>query len=154
MHHLPQRIELVINNDSVVFGTVLSGVFVFVIGQIIQKFLLEPIKEYKKVIGKIDNELKYHANIIVSSGLDLELVIESSRTMRRLSGEFEALYKQIPFRKPLSYVKLIPDHNNAAEAASSIIRISNAGGQSGREGMNYDEVIKIRKLLNIEELRP
>lgn len=45
------------------FLTVISGVFVLAIGQIIQKLWLEPLLEQKKVLSEIANSLLLYANI-------------------------------------------------------------------------------------------
>jgi hypothetical protein len=36
-----------------IFATVISGVLVFVLGQILVKFVIEPVKELKQVLGEI-----------------------------------------------------------------------------------------------------
>jgi hypothetical protein len=45
----------------VVFYTVLSGVSVFVLGQIVIKFFIEPIHEQRKAIGKASDTLIFYA---------------------------------------------------------------------------------------------
>ena len=44
--------------------TILGGVIVFVIGQLLSKFLIEPIHELKKAIGEVRFNLAYYAPII------------------------------------------------------------------------------------------
>ena len=63
--------------SNIVFQTVFAGTFVFVFGQIIQMFILEKINRYKKIIGKIDNRLKFYFKIIKNPGMDES--IERSR---------------------------------------------------------------------------
>jgi len=44
--------------------TIFGGVIVFVIGQLLSKFLIEPIHELKKAIGEVRFNLAYYAPII------------------------------------------------------------------------------------------
>ena len=88
--------QLICSPENQIFQTVITGVSVFIIGQIIQKFILEPVKEYKKIQGKIDNRLKYYSNKM-SGSLPQEITREASNIIRELSCEIESSYKQIPF---------------------------------------------------------
>lgn len=133
--------------ESIVFKTVFSGVLVFIIGQIIQKFFIEVIQKYKATIGKIDNKLKFYANIITSPGiLRNDLILECSHDIRNLSCELEEVYKQIPIvllRERIKSKKLISD------SASRLIRLSNNLYQSNESEHNYNDVEKIRENLDI-----
>jgi len=50
--------------DSTVFLTVFAGVTTYVLGQLILKFLIEPVHELKRTIGEIAHSLVEHANVI------------------------------------------------------------------------------------------
>lgn len=135
-----------------IFGTVISGVVVFVLGQIIQNYILEPIKVYNGIIGKIDNRLKYYANAIANPGLSLagglpinNMYDESRVVLRELSCELESSYKQIPFRSLFVRHRVIKDSKSISDAARLLIRVSN---QTGVNDSNED-VEEIRKLLSI-----
>ena len=135
--------------QSVVFQTIISGVLVFVIAQIIQKFFIEVIQKYKATIGKIDNKLKFYANVIANPGiLPKDIILKCSHEIRNLSCELEMTYKQIPFtfvRKIINSPALISD------SAGRLIRLSNSLYQ-GDALKNYDDVKKIRENLSIPEL--
>jgi len=45
-------------------STIFGGVILFVIGQLLSKFLIEPIQELKKAIGEVRFNLAYYAPII------------------------------------------------------------------------------------------
>lgn len=42
--------------------TILGGIVVFVVGQIVAKFVIEPLYEQSKLIGEIANSIIYYAN--------------------------------------------------------------------------------------------
>ncbi|KKR13751.1 MAG: hypothetical protein UT42_C0039G0006 [Candidatus Falkowbacteria bacterium GW2011_GWA2_39_24] len=139
--------------QSIVFQTVISGVLVFVISQIISKFFLEPIQKYKAIIGKIDNKLKFYANIITSPGITSEMAqpqkdkyLECSKVLRDLSCELEENYKQIPF------VRIVKLREEISEVAHCLIGLSN-GIFNFEDRRNNDDLIKrVRENLNIPKL--
>jgi len=49
--------------ERVVWGG-LAGVAVYVIGQLISKFLIEPLHELRKVVGEVRFNLSFHAPTI------------------------------------------------------------------------------------------
>lgn len=137
--------------QSVVFQTVISGVLVFVLSEILQKFLLDPIKRYKEVVGKIDNRLKYYANT-VNNSVSPDAMREPSKILRELSCELEATYKQIPFKTLFAFFRIVPQHFAIRTAASDLIFLHNAGGKLDQLEHVYKKIQEIRKLLNIEEI--
>lgn len=136
-----------------VFFTVLSGTLVFVLGQILQKFILEPFQEYKKTIGKIDNRLKFYSNILTNAGFDKKTIVEITDAMRNLSCDLEANYKQIPLSKFFSKIGVLEKKDDIAEAARFLISISNSGGRSSTRAIRVDnDIRKVREKLKIEPL--
>ena len=43
--------------------TILGGIFVFVVGQVVVKFFLDPFQKYREVVGEIAHSLVYYANV-------------------------------------------------------------------------------------------
>lgn len=132
--------------QSTVFQTVMSGVFIFILSEVIQKFFLEPLQKYKKVIAKIDNHLKFYMNVIADgcNVLAKEKYLECSNTLRKLSCELETTYKQIPLKR-------LNTRKNVSDAASRLIGLSNNLGQLDSKP-NRQDVDEIRKELNILKL--
>jgi hypothetical protein len=139
-------------NDQV-FYTVISGTMVFVFGQMLQRFILEPIQSYKKTVGRIDNKLKFYSNILTNTGFDNDFLAKITDIIRNLSCEIESKYKQIPFNWLFSKLKVIETKKDLAKVAQDLIFLSNAGGRNGSKIEKCDERIKeIRRLLKIESL--
>lgn len=79
--------------QSIVFQTVMSGVLVFVLSEIIQNFFLKPLQKYKEVIGKTDNQLKFYANVITSPAIFCrEKYIENALVS---CGVYHASWRQV-----------------------------------------------------------
>lgn len=136
--------------ESVV-GGIISGVVLHIIGEIFQRFFLSPVQEYKKVVGKVDNRLKYYANIFSNSLNHAAIAIEARKIIRELSCELEAAYKQIPFRDQVPPT-IIPRKNGITKAARGLIYLSNVAGDSGNADAIEKQMKIIREQLRIPEL--
>ena len=137
---------------NIIFSTVFCGVAVYIIGEILLKFVLEPLQEYKKVIGKIDNKLKYYANVITNSGLPKDMVDEAVKVLRDISCELEATYKQISFKHFFNKIYVIPKEKQVSDASKSLIYLANSSGMIGKEVENSEEIEKVREKLNIPKI--
>jgi len=135
--------------QSIVFQTVIAGTLVFILSEFMQKFFLLPLQKYKEVIAKIDNRLKFYANIISNPGpttvTPRETILECLHMLRNLSCELEAAYKQIPFKTKNRNQKV-------SDAARRLIGLSNSLGATGSGIENHEDIKIIREKLNIESL--
>jgi hypothetical protein len=138
-----------------VFQTIIAGVFIFVISQYILRFIIEPMRAYKRIVAKIDNKLKFYSNVIVNppfSGPLAEDYLIAKKELREISCELEAVYKMLPFQK------LRRNKSDVSEAAKDLIWLSNATGHRDETGtinvslMADDKIKNIRKKLKIQEL--
>jgi hypothetical protein len=138
---------------EIFFQNIIPGIIVLILGQCLLMFVIQPLKDFKKSIGKIDNKLKYYANVIVSgNNLPDEMKLEAAKSIRDLSCELEASYKIIPFKQFLEYRAIIQTKKEIADSARSLIFLSNNTAREGQWNKNADEIAKIRKNLNIPEL--
>src|ERR1700740_3158470 len=79
------------------FFTVLSGVLVYVVGQIILKFFIEPVHDLKKTIGAISHSLIERGNVLYNPGVNsTEVNNETSREFRKLASQLESHLFLIP----------------------------------------------------------
>lgn len=133
-----------------VFQTVVSGVLVFVGGDVVQNFLLKPWQNYKGVIGKIDYSLKFYANVITNPGrLHENVLMECSQNLRTLSCDLEIAYKQLSLVFKLHKQQ---KKGNIAGVARDLIRLSNAMGPGANPLLNGETMDRIRDNLGIPEL--
>jgi hypothetical protein len=71
------------------------GVLVFVLGQIVLKFFIEPLQEYKEVRGEVSYALLFYANVY--GELDPPEVMEEARKhLRGLAGKLRVCLHKIP----------------------------------------------------------
>jgi hypothetical protein len=136
--------------SNIVFQTVLSGTLVFVVGQMIQLFILEKVYKYRETLGRIDNRLKFYFKIIKNPGNDahiLERLHTSSQELLQLSCDLESCRKQLIFRS-----KQVD--KNVAQASKLLfdLHVGVFGKSESMSAQNLKNLEEIRKLLNIPEL--
>ena len=136
-----------------VFWMVLSGVLVFVIGQLLVKFAIEPMHEYRKLCGEIADALVFYANVTARyTGIQKELLEEAQCTYRRLAGQLYARAHVIRLYPVWAFVRLVPRRKDLAQASSSLIGLSNNVFDQSVDGFKAKDKYRddIKKLLDLE----
>ena len=129
--------------------TIFGGVFVFTIGQLISKFLIEPIHEQSKCIGEIADALIFYANLYASPGTDMpEKRHEASKSLRQYGSLIISKTHMIKFYSLLEKLGLVRKQKDILEASQELIRLSNSI-YSGKYVFNITSRQKIMKALNI-----
>jgi len=141
-----------------IFLTVISGTLIFVIGQILLKFFIEPIYLRKLIVGEIADCLifygKFYCNDLKNdSPLDKNQRNDGSLKLKSLSTQLIAKTNAIPFCLELF------DLSGTKDAARELIAISNRMLVSNDADiahgvnlikMNYEGADKIFNLLRIK----
>jgi hypothetical protein len=140
-----------------IFLTIFSGVFVFVIGQLLVKLLIEPIHGYKVVVGEISIALINLAKDYANPGVGTpESMDKAQDTLRLLASKLSASVTLIPayefWRKPF----FLPNREEIHDAKSQLIGLSNSIHQRDKEfrkvstgEQNMRRAEKICKILGI-----
>lgn len=140
--------------------TIFGGVLVYVIGQLLSKFLIDPSHELKKVIGEVRFNLAFYAPTIHTP---------IARTPERSDKAYEALLKSscellakvnaIPFYGLVSCISFgfLPSKKRIRDAATQLRGLSTYMHETGDKANSHVEVIgnrvaKIEKCLNLESL--
>ena len=152
---------------------IISGVAVFILGEIFVRFFLGPIHKFKETKGEIASVLLFHANnygheyknitdIIGSEGGDEKAFnerIESAKMWnndlskasdetRAVAAKLVSVAEGIPFYKILSLIRVVPTKNNVIKAKKNLIALSNSfsANQSVVSAERSDETCKILKI--------
>jgi hypothetical protein len=136
--------------------TAMFGVVVLVVGQVILKFLIEPIQEQRKTIGEIAYNLTFLANVggkLSQTKIEGERIsssadpLEATVTLRRLASQLRASLKTIPCYDKLAGIHCVPKRDAAMQASRELIGWSNEiwGGDEANQRRK-----KIAELLMIE----
>jgi hypothetical protein len=115
--------------------TVFAGFVVFVLGQIVQRFVLEPIQEQRRVIGEIAHALLFYANVHYEDSveeyekmseqriLDLE---ETRKTLRGLAGRLQTSLWTVPAYDALARVGWVRKKDDVLVASKNLVGWSNS----------------------------
>jgi hypothetical protein len=134
-----------------IFSTVLSGTLVYVIGQIILKFFIEPVQELKKTIGVISHSLIERANVISNPGISVKDVEhETSRELRNLASHLTSHLCLIPCYPWTAWIFRLPTRAEIRNASKNLIGLANSVFEN--DGHNPQRVKKVCDLLGISEL--
>lgn len=105
--------------------TAILAVFVFAVGQAVLRFVLEPIQEYKKLIGEVAHALLFYANR-GPYGFTLEQLEETANDLRGMSGRIRSSIFYVPFYDTIALMGFIPKKSDALEAATQLVGWSNS----------------------------
>lgn len=132
--------------------TVIGGVLVFVVGQLLGKFVIEPVQELKKLLGEIRFALVFHAQAILTPVGDKAGEDEAQKALRKLSCDLRSKTSAIPFYRGWSMISrgFLPRKENALEASKQLMGLSNSVHQPDRSDKNAARISKIERLLNYE----
>ena len=109
-----------------VFTTIVAGVTVFVLCQIILKWLVEPIQNLRESISAVvfhivnDYSAIQGANII-----DKDKALAVSDNLSRLGAKIISNAQLIPFYKRISKALQLPTHDDISFSAKRLLLISN-----------------------------
>lgn len=112
------------------FQAVLIGVGIFILGQILQKFALSNINEFKKIVGKIHFQLLFYSDEISNLGKlrpkkilrkDLEKLSPIEHNLRKLTSEMMATYASVPMKDLFFCLNFIPSSKNVFYAANKLL---------------------------------
>ncbi|MDD4363963.1 MAG: hypothetical protein PHD33_07155 [Atribacterota bacterium] len=139
-----------VNPSLTFFLTVLAGLTVLIIGQVIIKFILEPIQEQKKIISKISSLLSYYANIYTQPGYAKpKIEWEASQDIRHISTQLKAITDSIPKYNVFQNLNLVKPKNDIFKACDDLMGISNNFGKNANADKNTEWSSEIKELLDI-----
>jgi|GEM_PF-3828876 len=117
-----------------------TGIVVAVTSYFAKNFIFEPLLEFRKVKGKIQNRLRYHSSIITNGKFPAEVIKPIREELRQLSCDLEEKYYAIAFGRLMPTFLGIPSQKSLSEIANMLIFLSNSTG-SERHIEKNDETI-------------
>jgi len=115
------------NELITVIITVITGVSIFVLGQIIINFWLMPIKKHKEVIGEIQDAIIFYANVF-SPMMDKKTQDEARENFRKLSTQLVSTARVVPTHHISCFIFGLPSIDQVQKAHHSLIGLSNSVG--------------------------
>ncbi|HRQ89631.1 MAG TPA: hypothetical protein PLA50_12590 [Bacteroidia bacterium] len=117
----------------------LTAAGVFVLGQILQRFLFDPVVKLRDAISQIESDIVFYCNLY--SGPEFvpdEEWNEALVTFRRHSSTLRSLHRAIPYYRRLHCVLRLPSPEGVAEATRCLIGLSNA--RKNPRSSDYDRI--------------
>ena len=109
------------------FTTILAGVSVFVLGQILLKWIIEPIQKLREVIAEVvfylanDHSIIHNANVV-----DKEEALSAGKNLKRLGAKLVSSQQLIPFYESVLRICRLPERDNIVSASNRLSLISNS----------------------------
>ena len=127
--------------------TILGGVIVFVSGQIVVKFFIEPIYNLRKLIGEIAFSLDFYANQIYG---DHPKTTEAREVYRKQACQLrESCYLILYYDFISLRISSFPPKENLEKASSLLIGLSN---KCGTQPAGIEHSPEIKELLRIKSV--
>lgn len=130
---------------STVFETVVAGVSVYVLGQIVIKFIIEPILEFRSLLGKVTQFFLRHQTEILSA----DGSVSTQNELFVLASELLQKRQSIIWYSSLSFLYGLPSSDKVLNAAKSMNQIGNRV-RTGKEDRADEQVIIYDEMQRIE----
>ena len=109
------------------FFTVLVGVSVFVSQQIVEKFFITPLNDYRRTVADVSFNMIYYANVYTNPGTgDHDTQVKASEKLRESASKLISTSYMINGYWILQLFRQIPSRKQVNEAANLIIMLSNS----------------------------
>lgn len=139
--------------EKIILGA-FGAVFVYVVGQIISKYFIEPIYELRKEIGAVRFNLSFHAATIhTPSGRTRDKSDSANESLMRNSCEIIAKLHAVPFFCVTRYMAfgVIPRRESLEKAATQLRGLSTYMYEEGEKAEKSLDAIN-RRVKSIEQL--
>lgn len=128
-----------------IFATVITGVLVFVASQFIMKFVLEPLQEYRSLLGRIGSSLILYANVCQVS--PPEDIATARKELRKQASDLMERVYSIPAYGLLRLLfAWMPSEEDVIAASRQLIGRSNDVGSEHVDPNREKEIIKRLRL--------
>lgn len=106
---------------------IITGVAVFVLGQLLIRFVIQPLQDFKKVIAKVSHVLIYYADVYSNPGGSRRMMIaETRKALRDSASLLRSRTVVIPFYTVFSWLRWVPTRHDINQASGSLIGLSNS----------------------------
>ena len=107
--------------------TVVFGVIIFVLGQLVVSLIIEPAQNLRRTIAAISHALIERANVIQDRGLSTKAVMdETSAELRKLSSQLQSRFYMVPLYRITAWCSgfLLPRRSAPLQVRSPGCRIA------------------------------
>jgi hypothetical protein len=127
--------------------TAVVGISVFIVGQIVMKWFIEPIQEQRRLIGEIAYALKFYKNYDKDI-IKPEQIREGRAKFRNLACDLDRSLCLIPLYPILDFFGIVRKRKQILDAGPQLIYISNSLGD-GDFTKARNKIISCLKIRNL-----
>ena len=128
---------------------------VFVFGQIVIRFFLDPIVEMRKLSGQIGRDLVFYRHFFSApKQVPIEKWEEARSVFRAHASSLRTIPLSIPLYSVVARTGILPAQSAADTASVALIGLSNMSRDADRDEFTWknDQFDKIHELLDIPDL--
>jgi len=121
---------------AIVFYIILSGVIIYVLGEVVVKIVIDPVQELKRVIAEIAFKLIHYSHVFKLSASDdsetaggqkeiaPEKLEQAADEYHRLASLLNAAHRLVPFYSFARVVFYLPKEADILEARNALLEMS------------------------------
>ena len=130
--------------ETIVYGG-LAGVIIYIVGQLLSKFFIEPLNELRKEVGNVRFCLSFHAAVIHTPAARNECRTEAaSKSLIECSSNLIAKSHGVPLYFIIRCLARLPKKEKLEEATIWIRGLSTYMHEKGEKAIDNVEVINKR----------
>lgn len=133
-------------------GTIVPATAIFVIGQALTRFVLEPIQEQARTVGRIAFCLLAYADLDPHSH-KIERLDEASRALRELAAQLRASRRVIPGYGFFALIRCVISRRVLLESSAALVHWSNEV-YNGNTRIYRERLAKLLKVPGLDLVEP
>ncbi len=106
--------------------TVIGGITIFVVGQLLSKFFIDPLDEQRKAIALVADTLIFYSNVVSSPGANPEVCGPAQDALRRCATDLMVRTKAIRWYRLWKVVRIALSKDKIIVAHENLIGLSNS----------------------------
>jgi hypothetical protein len=104
---------------------VVTGVGIFLFGQLLQRYILDPLQAYRELIGKVAAAYTYYQGMATQLA-PTEDRIAARKELRSLAAELRACFWKVPFYRFWSIIRVVRRRKQMMAASTALIGWGNS----------------------------
>jgi hypothetical protein len=107
--------------------TLIGGVLLLVATQILTRFVVEPLVDFRRLLGEVGHTLVFYSNYFYNASVMASKpeFQEATRECRTLASRLRSFSNAVPLYTVLAGLHLVPPHAYVYEASAALIGLSN-----------------------------
>ena len=136
------------------FSTIITGVLVFVLGQIFLKIFIDPVQELMRCLGQIRYCMVFRADIFCNPGVaDTAKMDQTAEELRLNASKLLAALYLVQGFSVWRFFGFVPSKKNLETVSSELIGLSNSvhNGKCDENENRRDKILNLISLPQVSE---